>query len=162
MPYQNISATLSDEDKEAIKAAIQTIEEKLSFLVNLSVEERRKLFKMGDKSLGFVQNSLNIAQSNPDILPNSFDFNEFVQDYKLALALQEIFLELRQLEEKIDDTLLAVGSEAMASSLEVYEYVKTAAKRTPGLKAAAEELGERFKAMKAKTPKSDGGSAPTS
>ncbi len=78
MPYQNISATLSDEDKAAIKAAIKTIEEKLSFLVNLSVEERRKLFKMGDKSLGFVQNSLNIAQSNPDILPNSFDFNEFV------------------------------------------------------------------------------------
>ncbi|MEQ8757893.1 MAG: hypothetical protein RID09_30855 [Coleofasciculus sp. G1-WW12-02] len=88
MPYQNISATLSDEDKEAIKAAIKTIEEKLSFLVNLSVEERRKLFKMGDKSLGFVQNSLNIAQSNPDILPNSFDFNEFVQDYKQAGRLK--------------------------------------------------------------------------
>jgi hypothetical protein len=38
MPYQNISATLSDEDKAAIKAAIKTIEEKLSFLANLSVE----------------------------------------------------------------------------------------------------------------------------
>ena len=160
MPYQNISATLSDEDKAAIKAAIKTIEEKLSFLVNLSVEERRKLFKMGDKSLGFVQNSLNIAQSNPDILPNSFDVNEFVQDYQLAMALGEIFLDLRQLTEKVDDTLLAVGSETMTSSLEVYDYVKTAAKRTPGLKAAAEELKERFKAIKTKTPKSENDSEP--
>jgi hypothetical protein len=35
----------------------------------------------------------------------------------------------------------------------VYDYVKTAAKKTPGLKAIAEQLGERFKAMRAKAPK---------
>jgi hypothetical protein len=58
MPYQNIEATLSDADLKEIKAAISTIEAKMPFLVNLTTEERRSLFKMGDKRLAFVQNSL--------------------------------------------------------------------------------------------------------
>jgi hypothetical protein len=40
--------------------------------------------------------------------------------------------------------------------LTVYDYVKTASKKTPGLKTVAEQLGERFKAIgkgkSAKTP----------
>jgi hypothetical protein len=54
---------------------------------------------------------------------------------------------LEQLSEKVDDTLMAVGSESMASSPLVYDYVKTAAKHAPGLKSVADQLGERFKAM---------------
>ena len=154
MPYQNITATLSNADIQQIKAALETIQQKLPFLVNLSAEERRSLCKMGDKSLAFVNNSLNAAQTNRDILPASFDLDEFVRDYQLAVALTELLTGLRQLEEKVDDTLLAVGSEAMSSSLTVYDYVKTAAKKTPGLKTLAEQLGERFKALRVKTSKS--------
>jgi deoxyribodipyrimidine photolyase len=153
MSYQNISAQLSDTDLQEIKAALATIETKLPFLVHLSVEERRKLFKMGNKSLAFVNNSLTAAQSNPDILPASFDMDEFVRDYQLATTLTEVHIRLQQLAEKVDDTLMAVSSEAMTSSLTVYDYVKTAAKKTPGLKAIAEQLSDRFKASRAKAPK---------
>lgn len=150
MAYQNINATLSEKDIQEIKAALQKIQEKLPFLITLSVEERRKLFKMGDKSLSFVNNSLTVAQSNRDILPASFDLDEFVQDYQLVATLTELLLGLRQLTEQVDDTLMAVGSEAMSSSLTVYDYVKTAAKKTPGLKTLAQQLGERFKAIRNK------------
>ncbi|MER3589903.1 MAG: hypothetical protein C4322_20420, partial [Mastigocladus sp. ERB_26_1] len=129
MAYQNVTATLSEADIQEIKAALQTIQQKLPFLITLSNEERRKLVKMGDKSLAFVNNSLTAAQSNRDILPPSFDLEEFVRDYQLANSLTEVLLRLRQLTEQVDDTLLAVGSEAMSSSLTVYDYVKTAAKR---------------------------------
>ncbi|OUL34487.1 hypothetical protein BV372_13885 [Nostoc sp. T09] len=158
MPYQNITASLTPEDIQEIKAALQTIQKKLPFLVTLSVEERRKLFKMGDKSLAFVNNSLTAAQSNRDILPASFDVEEFMRDYQLAATLTELLTGLRQVTEQVDDTLLAVGSEAMSSSLTVYDYVKTAAKKTPGLKTIAEQLGERFKAMKNKPVKVASGS----
>jgi hypothetical protein len=158
MAYQNITATLSEKDTQEIKAALQTIEEKLPFLITLSVEERRKLFKMGDKSLAFVKNSLTAAQSNRDILPASFDLDEFVRDYQLAATLTELLIGLRQLSEQVDDTLMAVSSEAMTSSLTVYDYVKTAAKKTPGLKSLAEQLGERFKAIKTKPAKAASGS----
>ncbi|QSJ14283.1 hypothetical protein JYQ62_20365 [Nostoc sp. UHCC 0702] len=150
MAYQNITASLSAEDIKEIKAAFATIQAKLPFLVTLSVDERRKLFKMGDKRLAFVNTSLIAAQSNRDILPASFDLDEFVRDYQLAATLTELLIGLRQLTEQVDDTLMAVGSEAMGSSLTVYDYVKTAAKKTPGLKTVAQQLGDRFKAMKSK------------
>ena len=153
MPYQNISAKLSETDIQDIKAALTAIETKLPFLVHLTIEERRKLFKMGNKSLAFVSNSLTAAQSNPDILPASFDLNEFVSDYQLATTLNELHIRLQQLTEKVDDTLIAVSSEAMTSSLTVYDYVKTAAKSTPGLRAVADQLGDRFKASRAKATK---------
>lgn len=153
MPYQNITASVSEADIQQIKAALATIEEKLPFLITLTAEERRKLFKMGDKSLAFVNNSLNAAQSNPDILPASFDLDEFLRDYQLATTLTDILFRLQQLTEKVDDTRMAVSSEAMSSSLTVYNYVKAAAKITPGLKIIAEQLGDRFKAIRNRATK---------
>jgi hypothetical protein len=86
-------------------------------------------------------------ETNPTILPPAFDLSEFKQDFELARRLNEILVQLRKLTEEVDDTLVAVGSEAMQSGLSVYEYVKTAAKHQPGLKATAEQLGARFKAI---------------
>lgn len=155
MTDQNITGTLSPEDIQEIKAALQIIQEKMPFLIALTAQERRKLFKMGDKSLAFVNNSVNTAQSNREIFPASFDIEEFIQDYQLATTLSELLILIRQLSEQVDDTLLAVGSEAMISSLTVYKYVKTAAKKTPSLKTVAELLSDRFKAInKGRTAKS--------
>lgn len=147
MAYQNITASLSPQDIQEVKAALQKVQQKLPFLITLSTEERRKLVKMGDKSLAFVNNSVTAAQSNPEILPATFDVEELVRDYQLAAVLTELLISIQQLTEQVDDTLMAVGSEAMTSSLTVYDYVKTASKKTPGLKTVAEQLGERFKAI---------------
>ncbi|NEU71553.1 hypothetical protein PI95_002890 [Hassallia byssoidea VB512170] len=158
MAYQNVNANISAQDIQEIKAALQTVQKKLPFLITLTTEERRKLFKMGDKSLAFVNNSVAAAQSNRDILPASFDVEELVRDYQLVSTLTELLTSMRQLTEQVDDTLLAVGSDAMTSSLTVYDYVKTAAKKTPGLKTIAEQLGERFKAIRSRTTKAASGS----
>ena len=56
-----------------------------------------------------------------------------------------------QLASQIDDTRLAVGGEAMQEATQTYNYVKAAAKTTPGLKPVADQLGERF--PKASAPK---------
>ena len=47
---------------------------------------------------------------------------------------------------------MAVGSEAMNEASQVYNYVKTAAKTTPGLKPVADQLGERFQKASAAKP----------
>lgn len=154
MSYKDINTTLSEADLQTIKQAITTIQQKLPFLVSLTLEERKRLYKMGDKRLAFVQNSLNAAQSNPNILPASFDLAGFANDYRLATSLSEVLMLLNQLTEQVDDTLLAVGSESMSSSLTVYDYVKTAAKKTPGLKVISEQLGSLFKAIRSKAAKS--------
>lgn len=116
MSYQNITGSLSAQDIQKIKAALQKIQQKLPFLVTLSTEERRKLVKMGDKSLAFVSNSFTAAQSNREILPATFDIEELVRDYQLATALTELLISMQQLTEQVDDTLMAVGSEVMTST----------------------------------------------
>lgn len=92
-----------------------------------------------------MQNSLQAAKNNPGILPASFDLADFERDVKLAVVLNEVLSAFRQVTSQLDDTLLAVGSEAMNAATEVYGYVKTAARKTPGLKPVATQLGERFK-----------------
>jgi hypothetical protein len=129
---------------QAVKDAISTIETNLHFLISLTNDERRTLFKAGPKRLSFVQNALTASQDNPDILPKSFDAAEFESDVELFAALTEIGTLVEQLFSKIDDTRLAVGSEAMDEASDVYNYVKAAVKKTPGLKPVADQLGQLF------------------
>ena len=145
MPYSNISATLPQEDVDAIKAALVTINNKLPFLISLSNDERRSLVKMGPKSINFVQDSLRVAQNNVGIVPQSFDVDEFSKDVSLVVPLTEITMLVNQLGEKLNDTQLAVGGEAMRGALAIYDYTKTASKHQPGLKLIVEALGQRFK-----------------
>jgi len=152
MPYQNISATVADADVQAIKSAIATIQQKLPFLVNLTPDERKSIFKTGPNSLSFVQNALQAAQNNPDIFPKSFDVAEFSSDVDLFAVLTDLGTSVEQLASEIDDTRLAVGGEAMKEATQVYNYVKTAATTTPGLKPIADQLGQRFQKASAAQP----------
>lgn len=147
MSYQNISYALPQTDIDAVKTAITTITTKLPFLVTLDAEERKALFKLGPKSADFVNDASSAVTNFPTILPGSFDKTEYGKDTALFKALAEIKLLIDSLQEKLDNTYVAVGSEAMTASLEVYAYVQTAADRTPGLKSVADKLKERFKAQ---------------
>ncbi|GBE94766.1 hypothetical protein [Nostoc cycadae] len=143
MPESKVSARLSPADREAVMQAITTIKEKLPFLVDLSTEERKSLPKLGDKSRAFVSKALEIAAQNPDFLPRSFDLDEMRRDIELFEALYPILLSLTQLQELVDDTSVAVGSEAYAAGLLVYNYAKASGKGA-GLETMIDDLGRRF------------------
>ncbi|MBW4560720.1 MAG: hypothetical protein KME32_06085 [Mojavia pulchra JT2-VF2] len=143
MSRSPISATLAQKEREAVLQAITTIKQKLPFLVDLSADERKALPKMGDKSRAFVSKALEVATQNPEFLPRSFDLDEMRKDVELFEALYPLLLSLTQLQELVDDTSLAVGSEAFASALQVYNYAK-ASGQGAGLDAVVEAMGQRF------------------
>jgi hypothetical protein len=143
MPESKVSAKLTPADKEAVIQAINTIKDKLPFLVDLTTEERKSLPKLGDKSRAFVSKALEIATQNPDFLPRSFDLDEMRRDIELFEALYPILLSLTQLQELVDDTSVAVGSEAYAAGLMVYNYAKASGKGA-GLDSMVDDLGRRF------------------
>ena len=145
MPYQNIDASISAADLQAIKDAFATIREKLPFLVNLTPDERKTIFKTGPDSLSFVQNAFTATQSNPEILPGSFSVPAFQRDFDLFGVLTELKTLAHSVASQIDDTCLAVGGEAMSQAIQVYNYVQAAEKTTPGLKPLADQLRQRFK-----------------
>ena len=138
-----ISATLAQTERDAVLQAISTIKEKLPFLVDLSSDDRKTLPKMGDKSRAFVSKALEVAAQNPEFLPRSFDLDEMRKDVQLFEALYPVLLSLTQLQELVDDTSLAVGSEAYAAALQVYSYAK-ASGQGAGLDTVVAEMRKRF------------------
>ncbi|MBN3908350.1 MAG: hypothetical protein HWQ35_17950 [Nostoc sp. NMS1] len=138
-----ISATLAPTQRDAVFQAIATIKENLPFLVDLSADDRKALPKMGDKSRAFVSKALEVATQNPEFLPRSFDLEEMRKDVQLFEALYPLLLSLTQLQDLVDDTSLAVGSEAYAAALQVYNYAKVSGQGT-GLDTMVEEMGQRF------------------
>lgn len=150
MANPNISASLTAEQKTTVRNNLNAVKSTLSFTVNLTPKERKTLFKMGAKSVGFVELALRVAKENPGILPVGFNIAEFEKDVKLSLDLVEINTILAPLAEAVDDTNLAVGSEAMAQSNRIYELVKSAAKHDANLKELKNQLAERYKRAKIK------------
>jgi hypothetical protein len=143
MADNRISANLSATDRLAVMDAIATIREKLPFLVDLTTEDRRTMLKMGDKSRAFVSKALEVATQNPEFLPRSFNVEEMRRDLVLYEALYPILLSLTQLQELVDDTYIAIGSEAYAAALAVYNYAKASGDVT-GLDSVIDEMGRRF------------------
>ena len=98
---------------------------------------------MGDKSRAFVSRALEIATQNPDFLSRSFDLEEMRRDVQLSEALYPILLSVQQLHELVEDTYMAVGSEAYSAALSVYTYAK-ASDQGAGLDEAIKDMGLRF------------------
>jgi hypothetical protein len=145
MAYQNISYEFTQQDFDAIMAALETLTTKMPFLITMDPKDVKAVFKLGPGSADFAQDAYAAALAFPQILPPSFDVAEFGKDSKLFKQLLEVSMVLDSIQEKVADTQRAVGGEAMTACLEMYAYVQTAKDRVPGLRSVADKLADRFK-----------------
>lgn len=152
MAEQNlISATVSPEDKADILQKLKDIKEKLNFLISLQPDEIKSLIKMGNSYLPFVDKAHEAVTAHPEIMPGTFDLEEFKRDYSLTKDLIPIMNEVNALAEGLQNTMMAVRSDAMNSSLEIYGAVKSNVDRIPGLNVTAGEMSDFFKKAKRKS-----------
>lgn len=158
MSYGNISHVITPEQMAAINASIQTLNQSLSFAVNLSGDESKSIFKLGKDSAEIVQDSQVAVNEFPAILPGMFDKDEFVRDITLFRQVMEIKIKVDALAAKLKSTATAVGGEAMQHVLIVYGCVQDNKDRVPGLKPLADKMKARFKGQGGKK-KSNGGAA---
>ena len=138
-----VSLHLTEEDLVAVDAALRTLEEKLAVLVELSVDERRALTKMGEKSEAFCRQTLIVLAQNRQIIPAELDVREAENDLEQLDLLRPRFARLRQLATRADDTEMALGSDVMATALEGYALAKVFGKGA-GLDALRAAVGTRF------------------
>ncbi len=151
MAAQNlVSATLSAEAKSDILAKIAEIKGQLTFLTSMSSEDIHGLFKVGNNFAPFLDKARDAVNVNPDIMPRVFSLDEFNRDYLLLKDLTAIGNQLKQLSDGVQNTLQAVGSDAMAEALEVYAAVRRHADKIPGLKVTANDMSAFFKKQKHK------------
>jgi len=73
MSQNLISLSVSAEQLAAINATLDTLEAQLAGLIELSVDNRRRLVKMGDKSEAFCRQTLIVLDQNRQMIPPSLD-----------------------------------------------------------------------------------------
>lgn len=147
MPNDNrISATLTQADKDAIIAAVQTIRSKLPFLISLTQEERQELFKLGDKSAAFDQKCADYMASHPQFAPTyAINLTEVGKDRSLRTDVLDIWAHLGPLADDAQSTLMLIGHELMIANNIYYRTVREASKTgVPGAQAIYQELRERY------------------
>lgn len=144
MPYQPISAVLTDDVLAQIKTHVDAIRALLPFLQTLTPEDRSKLYKMRDARLAYVSKAVDGAQEHPEIVPGVFKVDEFVKDWDLTTQMVKLRAVVQSLYSDIDDTTMGVGSETVTAANKFYKYVQSAAPTTPGLKPLLDELAKAF------------------
>jgi hypothetical protein len=148
---------MSNRVKAAIPAAtLAEVEQKLSeievllatHLETLTIDERKSLPKMGDKSVNFVTKSAEYTSTLAAELPPYIQGADLRIDAAVYAGLLPIFQRLDSLRQQVEDTRMLAGHEGYAEALAVYGALKAAAGQSrPGAQAAVDELKIRFAAQ---------------
>ncbi len=139
-----VDAELSQEEIAAIEAALNTVETKLPFLIDLTEGERNSLNYLGDRNRQFVVNTLALVQHKNGFLPRQFDVPGFEKDTTLYITLNGIRQELAGLLQRITDTMNVAGSEAYAAALVAYNAAKSGNVGTEGIDPYLDDMARRF------------------
>ena len=139
-----INATLQQTDVDRILADIANLRQGLPFLIDLSLEERKGMPKLGDKLLPFVTKTLTVAEQHPEILPSTFALDNLRAAADMYQKLYPVRLALEHFLGQVLDTLCAAGSDARVEALHVYKYAQAANAVTGSLEDAVNELARFF------------------
>jgi hypothetical protein len=140
-----VSAALTDQDIADIDQAMAILMAKFTFLISLTTEQRMSGMKIGEKSVNFVEKTLEYSKSNPELVPAYLDLTEFGGDFKLSRELLYTLRKLKPFVQNLEDTATETGIEALSAAMVFYNSVKTAAKQ--GVLSAIpiyEDLQKRF------------------
>lgn len=142
----SINVVLDDASLAEVRQAIGVLKTKLvPLLKTLSVQDRRELPKLGDKTMAFVQKSYEYTGVHPDLVPGYLDREAFRVDLAALQTLQGLERELAPVTEALADSIMLAGSEAYQASLLFYNNVKVAKKVNLGSAASVyEDLSARF------------------
>lgn len=145
-----VSFVLSEEENTQIMDALNVLTSVLEpKLTHLSAADKKELPKMGDKTVAFVEKSLEYAEQYPNYIPSFIDINEAKIDLQSVRKLRQLFLPLERITNGVDSTITLAGSEAFSSSLSIYKVLKNAAVMgQSGASEAAADLGSRFPGKK--------------
>ena len=117
----------------------------------LTPKERKTLYKLGDKTLGFMQKLLTYATNTAAFVPAFISLAEVKQDVAVATALAPLEQFATQLALDLNSTKMLAGSEGMDGTSPIYKNIKFLAEQNqPGAQAAYDDLSQQFPGRPAK------------
>lgn len=112
------------------------------FTLSLSVEQRSNSYKMGPRRYAYVKTAERIGQQYEDAMPRQFVPADFSGTIALIEKLQNIKSIIAQLDEQIDDTLMAARIDAMTYTKQVHDSLKMANVINPSYDTPLRELDD--------------------
>ncbi len=139
---QNLaSIELTSAEAATVRSALQSIRTTLGArAVSLSPEQRKTLMKMGDNTRVFCQQAVAGLQQNAGSLPPDLEIPGLVQDFADYTALESIVAEYEAVGELLDDTLKALASDVMTTSIMGVTFLKALNKINPDLDTLLDSL----------------------
>jgi hypothetical protein len=141
-----IDIQINAEDHAKIQSYIDGLNEILvPYLQTLTMDERKELPKLGDKSIAFVNKTNEYMTREKDLVPVFLNTVLFSHDVECHAQLSTYQRQLAKVTTALDDSMLLAGSEAYSSALLFYHQVKMlAVNGVAKAKAIHEDLAARF------------------
>ena len=143
MSQNLVSLVISDAAVQALVGHLEQFERATPGLVALDADTRRAVTKMGGKSEAFVRQALMALDQNREVVPPALQLDEALADLRALDQIRPLRQRLAQLLERLEDTEMALGSDAMAAALEGYALLRVSGK-SRGLDGLREALSTRF------------------
>ena len=143
MTQNLVSLELSNEQLAQAEQAVTALEQALAGLVSLSIGERRRLTKMGQKSEVFCRQTLRVLAQNPQIVPPGLALAEAQADLLALDQLAPLLDRVQRLAERGRDTEMALGADVMDVALEGYALLGVSGKQQ-GLDGLRKQLSSRW------------------
>lgn len=146
MENRNYVAIPSDVKAKIIAMANGMAELITPYCVILTATERKEMSKMGNVNTAFVTQAFDEAVQNPGFLPSYVNTDEWRIDTDDVKSTEQMITALAAVNQKLSDTRMQAGHEALQSGHAYYYNVKRAASDgIAGAKPSYEKLKSHFK-----------------
>ena len=112
------------------------------FGLNLSVEQRSNSYKMGPRRYAYAKTAQRLSVQHIDVMPRQFNPADFTANVKLIEDLQMMQSLVDQINERIDDTLMAARIDAMTYTKQVHDSLRLANVTNPAYDTPLADLDE--------------------
>lgn len=135
---------LSPEQLEEIDRALQLLEQQLQGLRALDHASKSRIRRLGNRTDTFCRNTLEMLADNPALVPPSLDVADALGDLNAREQLRPRLARLSKLLERGNDTMVALGSDAMIAAVKGYGLLKLMG-QNEGLQSKRKELASQLK-----------------
>ena len=140
-----VSTQISDEDLQLVLQAINTIHQKLPFLMKLSPGDKKTTAMLDDGRYPFASKAVDYASRETSLCPNAVLLGEAQKDMNVYDKLQTVDRELSRLSEMVSDTRMVAGAELYTFARVAYKMAKISASLgTPGTQSIVDDLGRLY------------------
>lgn len=146
MNENRIALSISGTEKANILQAVNALAALLEpHLIALGAEDRKRLAKISDGTIPFMQKVAQYVESNPEFVPAFVDVAEFKKDLQTFTDLREVLRPILQMVSNLEDTTALTGAEAYDFGRAYYKSTQQGVKmNVPNANAIYEDLKERF------------------